>query len=167
MRIIDSKLKHHVWRYVFQCALAALSVLIVLIFLDVFCHSAIIATLGATVFIVFTMPRSRPSHPRPLIGGYIVGIIVGILFYYIGNSTLALSLFRNLEISYIVFGSLAVGTAIFLMTITDTEHPPAAGIPIALIFSKWDYLTIIFILSASIILFIIKSLLRPILVDLR
>lgn len=167
MRIIDSKLKHHVWRYVFQCALAALSVLIVLIFLDVFCHSAIIATLGASAFIVFTMPKSRPSHPRPLIGGYIVGIIVGILFYYIGNSTLVLSLFGNLEISYIVFGSLAVGTAIFLMTITDTEHPPAAGIPIALIFSKWDYLTIIFILSASIILFIIKSLLRPILVDLR
>lgn len=167
MYLIDKKLKHNLRRYIFQCSLAAIAILIILIILDVFCHSAIIATLGATLFIVFTMPKSRPSRPRPLIGGYIVGVVVGLLFYYIGNSTLVLSLLVNIEISYIVFGSLAVGTAIFLMTVTDTEHPPAAGIPIALIFSKWDYLTIIFIISAVIILFIIKSLLRPMLVDLR
>lgn len=167
MYLIDKKLKHNVRRYIFQCALAAIAILFILIILDVFCHSAIIATLGATVFIVFTMPIARPSHPRQLIGGYIVGIVVGLLFYYISNSILVKSLFGYNGISYIVFGSLAVGTAIFLMTITDTEHPPAAGIPIALIFNKWDYLTIIFILSAVIILFIIKSLFRPILVDLR
>ncbi|TET99782.1 MAG: HPP family protein [Candidatus Stahlbacteria bacterium] len=167
MRIIDSKLKHHVWRYVFQCALAALSVLIVLIFLDVFCHSAIIATLGASAFIVFTMPRSYPSRPRPLIGGYVIGIIVGIISYYISNSSLMLTLFGNLRISYVVFGAIAVGAAILLMTITDTEHAPAAGIPIALVFNKWDYSTVLFILSIVIVLFLVKSLLKPILVDLR
>lgn len=167
MYLIDRKLKHNLRRYIFQCAMAAIAILVVLIILDVFCNSAIIATLGATVFIVFTMPKSRPSHPRPLIGGYTVGVVVGLLFYYIGNYKFVPSLFWNLEISYIIFGSLALGAAVFLMTITYTEHPPAAGIPIALIFSKWDYLTIIFILSAAIILFIIKSLLKPILVDLR
>ena len=78
-----------------------------------------------------------------------------------------LILFGNLRISYVVFGAIAVGAAILLMTITDTEHAPAAGIPIALVFNKWDYSTVLFILSIVIILFLVKSLLKPILVDLR
>jgi len=167
MRILDEKLKHNMWRYIFQCCLSGVAILLVLLFLDIFCHAAIIATLGATTFIVFTMPRSYPSRPRPLIGGYLVGIVMGIIFHYISNSSMMLGLLGSLKISYIVFSALGVGTAIFLMTITDTEHPPAAGIPMGLIFNNWDYTTILFIFSAVILLFIAKSLLNPILVDLR
>ena len=167
MRILDRKLKHNIKRYVFQCCLAAISILIVLLFLDVLKHTAIIATLGATSFIVFTMPKAYASHPRPLIGGYLVGIIVGVICHYLSTATLALVLMRSVETSYIIFGSLAVGLSILIMTITDTEHPPAAGIALGLVINEWVYLTVIFILSSVLVLFVVKSLLKPILVDLR
>jgi CBS-domain-containing membrane protein len=167
MRILDIKLKHNVWRYIFQSSLAAFTILCVLIFLEVLKHTAIIASLGATLFIVFTSPRAYSSHPRPLIGGYLVGIASGLLCDLISESLLMLNIFPNKEISYIIFGALAAGVAILIMTITDTEHPPAAGIALGLVLNEWDYKTLIFILSAVILLFIVKSLLKKVLVDIR
>jgi hypothetical protein len=34
--------------------------------------------------------------------------------------------FTSTEMSLIVFGAIAVGLAIFIMAVTNTEHPPAA-----------------------------------------
>jgi len=167
MRILDVKLKHNVWRYVFQSSLAALTILCVLIFLGVLKHTAIIASLGATLFIVFTTPRAYSSHPRPLIGGYLVGIASGVFCNFISESLLILNVSPNKEISYIIFGALAAGIAIFIMTITDTEHPPAAGIALGLVLNEWDHNTLIFILTAVVLLFIVKSLLRRVLIDIR
>ena len=77
MRIIDSKFRPNAVRYVFQCCLATATILLALLFLDVREHTALVATLGATAFVVFTMPKSYPSRPRPLIGGYVVSVAVG------------------------------------------------------------------------------------------
>ena len=167
MKIIDTKLKHNIGRYIFQCFLATLAILIVLLFLDVLKHTAIIASLGATAFIVFATPKSYPSLPRPLIGGYIVGIFVGSLCYLLSTSSWILALVPTQKLLHLIFGSLAVGISIFLMVITDTEHPPAAGIALGLVINEWDYRTIIFIISGVLVLFLIKILLRSVLVDLR
>ncbi len=83
MRFFDKKFRKNVHRYIFQCVLATLTVLAVLVFLNVLTETAIIAALGASAFIVFTMPNTYSSDPRRLIGGYIVGIIVGIICNYI------------------------------------------------------------------------------------
>ena len=80
MRFFDKKFRKNVHKCVFQCVLATLTVLAVLVFLNVRTETAIIAALGASAFIVFTMPKTYSSDPRRLIGGYIVGIIVGIIF---------------------------------------------------------------------------------------
>jgi membrane protein implicated in regulation of membrane protease activity len=61
---------------------------------------------------------------------------------------------------------LAVGIAIFLMVITNTEHAPAAGIALGLVINEWDWQTIIFIISAVILFAVIKRLLKAKLIDL-
>jgi CBS-domain-containing membrane protein len=165
MKLFDQKLKHRLSRYVFQTFLATLAILSILLFLDVLKHTAIIASLGATAFIVFTAPKSYSSGARSLLGGYFVGILSGILCHYL--ALLYGHHFADLKILYIVFGSLAVGISILLMVITDTEHPPASGIALGLVINQWSYLTILFVISGVLILYFVKKLLRSFLVDLR
>ena len=84
--ILDKKFKNNSLKYIFQCILASLTVLAILIFLDVLNEAALITALGASAFIVFTMPSQYSSDPRRLIGGYVVGLFVGFIFYIISTS---------------------------------------------------------------------------------
>ena len=165
MKLFDQKLRYRLWRYVFQSFLATMSILAILLFLDILNQTAIIASLGATAFIVFTAPKSYSSEVRPLIGGYFFGILSGILCHYL--ALLYCNHFAALEILYVVFGSLAVGISVLLMVVTDTEHPPASGIALGLVINQWSYLTIVFVVSGVLVLFFVKKLLSSFLVDLR
>ena len=167
MRILDRKAKKYIVRYVFQCAIATAAILLILIFLDVLTHTAIIAALGATAFIVFTMPKAYSSGPRPLLGGYLIGIIIGVGFSLLSTLKFILPCFISPLTSYTVFGALAVGVAILLMTLTNTEHAPAAGIALGLVLNEWDYATILFIFGALLLMIALRRFLRPLLIDLR
>ena len=167
MNIFDKKVKKNLGRYLFQCGLATATILLILIFLDILTHTAIIATLGATAFIVFTMPKAYSSGPRPLFGGYLIGICVGCLFSFLTNSILKVPIIFTQITADILFGALAVGVAIFLMAITNTEHAPAAGMALGLVLNEWDYLTIAFIFAAVMLMAGLKEFLKSILIDLR
>ena len=137
-----------------------------LIFLNILTETAIIAALGASTFIVFTMPSSYSSDPRRLFGGYIVGISIGLFFSMLMEF---IQLFEesNYIYKYVIFGSISVGISIFIMTITNTEHAPAAGISLGLVINPYTLETIAFIIVAIIWLYFIKRLLQPYLIDLR
>ena len=164
--VIDKKFRKNTLKYIFQCFLATLTILAVLIFLDVLNETAIIAALGASAFIVFTMPTQYSSDPRRLIGGYFVGLAVGFVFYLISQSQIKNILSISETTSLVIFGAIAVGFAIFIMAVTNTEHAPAAGISLGLVINRWDYLTIIFILIAILWLASIRLILKGYLMDL-
>jgi CBS-domain-containing membrane protein len=166
MQIFDVKVKKNLGRYLLQCFLATLTILAVLLFLDVLTETAIIAALGASAFIVFTMPKTYSSDPRRLVGGYVVGILIGILFNQISNLEQTKYLFFNETTSLVVFGAAAVGIAIFIMAITNTEHAPAAGIALGLVINQWTYLTIAFILIAIVWMAGVRRILKPHLMNL-
>ena len=42
-------------------------------------HVVIIASIGATAFIVFLMPGNVTASPRRVIGGHVIGLISGYL----------------------------------------------------------------------------------------
>jgi CBS-domain-containing membrane protein len=167
MNIFDRKVKKNLGRYIFQCAIATAAITMILIFLDVLTHTAIIAALGATAFIVFTMPKAYASGPRPLIGGYLIGIIVGCACSLLSTLRFVLPFFMTRITSYTIFGALAVGVAIFLMAVTNTEHAPAAGISLGLVINEWNYATVLFILAAVLFMIGLRRLLKSILIDLR
>ena len=166
MRLFDKKFRKNVLRYVLQCILATLTIFAVLFFLDVLTETAIIAALGASAFVVFAIPNSYSSDPRRLIGGYLVGIVVGVICYFISITFPSSNFFTNAEMSLVVFGAIAVGIAIFIMAVTNTEHPPAAGIALGLVINPWTWVTIVFILCAIIWLAGVRKILKPYLMDL-
>lgn len=163
---IDKKFRKNTLKYIFQCFLATITILAVLIFLDVLNETAIITALGASAFIVFTMPTQYSSDPRRLIGGYIVGLLVGFLFYLISQLQIKDIFDFSETTSLVIFGAIAVGFSIFIMALTNTEHAPAAGIALGLVINRWDYLTIIFIVNAILWLAGIRFILRGYLMDL-
>lgn len=167
MKFWDSKTKHNMKRYVFQCSLATLSIMIILLFLNSFVYTTIIASLGATTFIAFTMPNAYAAKKRNILGGYFLGIIIGIIFNNMSNYILSLNSSLSLHTIYIFTGALSVGVTIFLMTVTNTEHPPSVGMALSLVLSPWNYKTILFVVLSVCLMVITKRLLRKWLIDLN
>ena len=165
-RIVSQKARENILPYIYQPALATLAILLILLFLDVISHTAIIATLGSSAFLVFTRPRAYESRLRPLLGGYLIGTTVGMSFYYLSLLPGLVSLPISTSTVVVIFSAMAVGGAIFLMVITNTEHSPAAGMALGLVMNDWDYKTILFIFSAVGVLAVLRQILRPYMIDL-
>ena len=164
MEIIDKSFKRAPKNYVIQSLLA---VGVILFFIKILTHAVIVAALGASTFIVFAMPHTIAAQVRRLVGGYIVGVVCGCICYYvlllIGYPG-KLPVSQELVIS--IAGALAVGLAIFLMAITNTEHPPAAATALGIVIGGWSNGVVIFILLGAISLALTRRLLRGYLKDL-
>ena len=161
---LDPKFHDHIGRYVAQCALATLTLLFVLLVLDAEQNVAVIAALGASSFIVFTMPHATRSRPRYLVGGYIVGIVSGLLCHllFVGLSHLPVPQGSL----HLVCAALSVGFAIFAMVTLDLEHPPAAGVALGLILNDCSVKTILVTVAGIVALSLLKTILKPVLMDL-
>ncbi|MHA1505856.1 MAG: HPP family protein [Candidatus Asgardarchaeia archaeon] len=145
------------WKnYVFQSLLATLTVFLVLLLLSIE-HAVIIASIGATSFIVFAMPKNITARPRNVIGGHMVGLFSGSLFSLIPQTSFIFS---------ITLYSFAVGLSIFMMVVTDTEHPPAAGTALGVVVRGFSLNVAIAVITSSLILSAVHHLLRPLLRDL-
>jgi CBS-domain-containing membrane protein len=118
------------------------TIFIVLCVLDTLAHTVLIAALGASSFIAFTMPHTNSARPRYLVGGYVVGMIVGCSASVMGCVFIGLAADEFQHILAIAFAAAATGGAMFMMTITDTEHPPAAGLALGFAVNEWDILTV-------------------------
>ena len=106
------------WKnYIYQSFLATIIVFFVLMLLTVE-NAVVIASIGATAFIIFTMPKNITAQPRRVIGGHIIGMLSGSLCALIPHTSMLAS---------ITVYSLAVGISIGLMVALDFEHPPASG----------------------------------------
>ena len=159
MEIIDTKFRQHKVAYIVQCLLAALAITIILLLMDVVAHTALIAALGASACIAFAIPRANVSRTRFLVGGYVMGIAAGVAVSLLHGSAAVGALGLEAHHAAILCGGLAVGLAIFLMVVTNTEHPPAAGVALGLVLNQWDYRAIVVMLGAIISLCVIKRLL--------
>lgn len=115
----------------------------------------------ASAFIVFTMPYSQVSRARLLISSYIIGIITAGICTYISHRGFLVHIAVMEKFSYSIFGALAVGLAIFIMVITNSEHPPAAGLALGLVLNEWDIRAIAVALIGIISLSLIKTVLKP------
>jgi len=166
MRFFDETFSRNKARYTFQCLLATTAVLVILLTLDAIHNAVVIAALGASAFIAFAMPHADVSRAKFLIGGYVVAVIVGGLCSYLADLP-ALGRAPMVQRYYsIIFGALAVGGTIFVMTVTETEHPPAAGLALGFVLGEWSLVTVLVVLIGICSLVVIKRLLKPILINL-
>ena len=166
MDIIDKHARRYFMQYMKQCFIAIAVVVAILFFLDIARYTVIVASLGATTFVVFAIPHSYSATARRISGGYLVGVVVGISLYYT-DTYLASLAFIDAEILNIIIGGTAVGASIFIMAITNTEHPPAAGLSMGLIFNPWSVEAMIIIFMAVFILCLFKQFLGKWLINMH
>jgi CBS-domain-containing membrane protein len=164
VQLLDEKFKGDKLRYLLQSLLATVVVCVLLLVLDTVTNAAVIAALGASSFIAFTMPHANVSKFRYLIGGYLMGILAGVLCRAAMNA-LHLSN-QGATAAYVLFGGVAVGVAIFLMVITNTEHLFAASLALGLVLNGFDLRVVLCIMLGIVALAVIKLLLKPILKNL-
>lgn len=153
---IDREFRQHWKNYVLQSILATVAVFIVLYFLSIQ-HAVIIASIGATAFIIFAMPDSITAQPRNVIGGQLVGLFFGFLFSLVPPATM---------LSSMIVYSLAVGASILTMVIIDMEHPPAAGTALGVALTGITWEVFVAIVVSIILLSIIHVLFKPYIRDL-
>lgn len=145
------------WRpYVLQSSYAALTILVITVILKLE-HVVVIASLGATAFIVFAMPNSVSAQPKRIIGGHILGFISGSIFGIIPD------LFPFIDSMVL---ALAVGVTFLAMVITDTEHPPAAGTAMGMALDGYSQGAMIAILTSVLIYAAIQRFARKYVKDL-
>lgn len=75
----------------------------------------VIGSFGASAVLLFGAPKAPFSQPRNLIGGHVLSALVGV------------ASFRYLPDAFFVQEATAVATAIALMMVTRTIHPPGGA----------------------------------------
>jgi len=116
--IISKSLKEKWFNYLWQSISAgAITFLMLYVFSEVIAL-IILAGVGSTFFTIFALPKLRTASNRNIIGSYLICITVGLFCTYIYLPSLS--------------GGVAISVATLLMVITDTEHPPAAGVALGL-----------------------------------
>ena len=145
------------WKnYVFQSLFATLAIFAVLLVLSSR-QAVIIASIGSTAFIVFAMPNSVAARPVNIIGGQLVGFACGYLCGLIPH--------ESFLISAVVY-SLAVGLSIFIMAITDTEHPPASGTALGVAISGFSPRVLVALIASVVALSLVHHFFKRHLKDL-
>ena len=141
------------WKYyIFQSSLAA-CVLLILVPILGKDRIVVISAMGATSFIVFAMPKSAPAQTKNVIGGHLVGLACGTIFYFT-------------PLPYLVEYPLAVGIAICIMVALDVEHPPAAGTALAVVINEVSPNVFVTIMVSALVLSQCRYYLRHYLKDL-
>jgi len=145
------------WKnYVLQSLLATISIFIVLLFLSLQ-HAVVIASIGATTFIIFTMPNSIAAKSKNVIGGHLIGFTCGALSTLIPHTSF---------LTTITVYSLAVGLSILIMVIMDLIHPPASGTALGTAMTGFSYEALTAVIISTVLLSLIKHILNPYLKDL-
>ena len=153
-------------QYLFQCGLATLALLIILIVEDALLNAAIIVAVASTAFIVFVVPDSIAATPRRVIGGHIVAVLIGGALSLVLHSAFLSPLADQNRIIFDVMAALSLGFSILLMVVTNTEHPPAAGTALGLIIHGFAWNLVFFVLASVLLLTLIRIVLRPRLTNL-
>ncbi len=75
----------------------------------------LIGSFGATAVLVYGAIRSPLAQPRNVLGGHVISAFVGVLSYQVAGDIIWLA------------AAIAVATAIALMHVTKTLHPPGGA----------------------------------------
>ena len=141
------------WKYyILQSLLAGITLFIIVLVLGKD-KMVTVSAIGATAFIVFTMPKAVSAQTKHVIGGHLVGLAVGAVFYYT-------------FLPYFVEYPLAVGITIFLMVALDVEHPPAVGTALAVVINEVTLNAFVAIMISAVVLSQCRYYLRSYLKDL-
>ena len=153
---IDPKVPSYWKDYILQSSYAAITVFFITLVLSK--NPVIIASIGATAFIIFALPNNIAAEPKRIIGGHFLGFFIGSCF----------AIFPFIDILFFkaVWYALSIGITILFMVILDFEHPPAAGTALGMTLVGYSSSAAMAILISVILLAFIGYITKPFLKDL-
>ncbi|MGP1385686.1 MAG: HPP family protein [Thainema sp.] len=118
-------------------------------------YPLIAAPFGATAVLVFAVPDSPLAQPRNVVGGCVIGAVVCVT---------CVSLFGSAP--WVM--ALAVATAIKLMQLTHTLHPPGGAVALVGVMSNatWDFI-VVPVLSGAILMVACTAIFGSLMPDRR
>ena len=164
--LFDKNLRPRLKNYLFQCSLATLSLVVILLVENTLFSAAIVVSIASTAFTIFVFPNSVASTPRRVIGSQIVAILSGSLIFAVLHISAVESVAADVQLVTNVAAALAVGLGILMMVATNTEHPPAAGVALGIVIDPWQWSAIVFVLAGALALSIVRIILRPKMINL-
>ena len=156
IRQMIHEFRAHWKNYVFQSLFATVVMVGVFIVLTLE-NVVVVASLGSTAFVIFALPKSITAQARNVIGGNVVGLLAGSLCALIPQPHYIVSL-----LAY----ALAVGSSIFIMVVTDTEHPPASGLALGVAVSGFSWNVSIAVVTAVVVLSLVHHFCKSMIRDL-
>ncbi len=164
--LLDPKFRRHYRQYIFQALLATVAMALILLFVDSLSTAAIAAGLGSSVVGIFINPTGATARLRAVVGGHTMALLLGSVFSFILFAGSIEGFIADHSQFHALMMALSVGLLILVMAVTDTEHPPAAGIVIGMSSREWTPEVFGAILGALVLLGAIKLVLRRHLRDL-
>ena len=158
--------REHKRAFWFQSIVAILITLGVVFTLGGVTSSTILSAIGASslaasTFIAFGLPDSPVAKAQRMIGSYVIGILVGVFFYWISNDTYAWTHWMTVITHKEICSGLAVGLTMLIMFLLDLEHPPAAGLSLGIVIDEWNWWVLIVVLLSIVIIALLRVLMRP------
>ena len=154
----DIKFRKYKKNYILQCLLIFACITAVMLLYELV-GGVVVASLGATSFILFVTPHTNGSRARYVIGGYMSAVVVGSVtragFAYVSALDFAAQNFV-----LILLYAAAVAITSFIMIIANLEHPPAAALALGLTADTSHNLTAFAALAGVIILCVIRAVLK-------
>jgi CBS-domain-containing membrane protein len=113
-----------------QCALVLVALSLILALYELL-GGIIVASLGASSFILFVTPHTNSSKSINLIGGYICGSLSGVSFGLL-HRVFNMFDYESMHLALIIGCASAAAVAMLLMVLAGVPHPPAAALAIGL-----------------------------------
>ena len=127
---------------------------------------------ASSAFTIFVVPNSVAATPRKVIGGHLLAALIGTIIALLLQSPFLIEIVLEKRYILDIAAALSVGVGIFVMVVTNTEHPPAAGTSLGLVIQCCqpsvgvDWSSISFILVSALLLSIVRIALRDRMVNL-
>jgi CBS-domain-containing membrane protein len=169
--VVDPKLKNNLGRYTYQVGLAALALGVMLGVEEMVSGAAItsgilVAVIGFTAFTLFIMPHSNTALSRNVVGGHPIVVLLGVVAAAISGTETGHRLLDKFQLIIVIEAAVVVGTSMFLMAATNTEHPAAAGTALAVVTREFTMALAIFFLASVVGMVLLHRLLRRRLLNL-
>lgn len=162
-RLLNKKFRYNPGHYFLQCLLIMIFMVLVLFPLGSLESNVFTAigasTLASSIIIMFATPNAPVSAIYRVIGGYTIGILVG-MFWHLMLAIFEQHILIDHTLATDITGALAVGFVMIIMALFDLIHPPSAGFSLAIVIGPWNRWTICVVIVAVLILCVIKYLLR-------
>lgn len=148
-RWIDPHFTHR-WRiYARQSAMAAVLLWLILLTGDIISNGAIVAAIASSVAIVFFVPHSVAASPFRIVGGHLSGVVAA--YVVIGVGLLIPATVSDAAWFIDLSGAAALGLVVLIMSMTNTEHAPAAGTALGLAVQEVPAASVLFIVTAAVL----------------